>query len=228
MKSVEVIENNNLSNDILEYHREKVKKAFLDSLEINPRSYNVSNPLADYLRTIEWVERYSPDKRAIESISSTLCGMAGFYSDLDNAWQMRRFIKFSQSPAFSNVPYVIEFGDLLTKIILTLKETGQSKSARIPLDMDALYWDTSLEIPYEISNAKSNFEKKEKVFRGLNKHSYRVNEVLWDLERYYEKIDKIIDITPKNKDDGYKKLSVFYHALKCMVFSEFFIQKTKT
>lgn len=106
----------------------------------------------NFAKTLDWISRYT-DKNlpALEAISSALYALTDFsHHPGAVAWEMRRFIKYSnlapfeiQNPreVYTNVPVVIEFGFLIQRIC----EEKTVDAERFYPDMDSFFYSKTLD-----------------------------------------------------------------------------------
>lgn len=128
-------------------------------------------------KTVNWVVNYSPHPLALESIAFALEAIVQWPNAGSMAWEMRRFIKGSNTYGYNNIPDVVRFGEVIKKI----GDDDPTNEKGFQLDMDFFYWDSGCGVDGESTD--------EERFRA---HSANVTGVLDGLKRYA--YPEIIDV----------------------------------
>lgn len=128
-------------------------------------------------KTVKWVADYSAHPEALEAVASALEAIAGWPNAGSMAWEIRRFIKFSSTDGYNNVPDVMRFGELIKKI----GNDDPTNRNKFRMDMDFFYWDSGWGVDGEATDEEI-----------LQAHCRNVTGVIKELEGFAH--PEIIDV----------------------------------
>ena len=184
-------------------YKVKLKEAFLAAITPD-RKFCCEEPPEEYFaKTVDWIMNFAPSPEALEKTTEALIAIAPLEKSLTFSWQIRRFIKFSQSSVYNNIPSVITLAEYLKQIGDYAKNYHLNDRQNLDLwgilDMDLLYFQCEMQGPFNIQERakdKASFQKE--VVNYINRQEFEVMEILKNLKEFLAKLiyGDAIEITP--------------------------------